>query len=50
MNAAHEITRQIKRREQYLLLRFITEQLLSAVCFFGMTCAIYLFLVVCLSV
>jgi len=50
MNAAHEITRQIKRRKQYRLLRGITEQMFSVFCFLGGMCALYLFLVIGLSI
>ena len=50
MNAASEITRQIKRREQYLLLRVITEQLLSMFYFIGGMFGLYLLLVLGLSI
>ena len=48
-NAAQEITRLLRRREQYRLLRFLAEQLLSGVQFFAAAALIYALLVLGLA-
>ena len=49
MNTAQEITRLLRRREQYRLLRFLAEQLLSGVQFFAAAALIYALLVLGLA-